>query len=887
MRSIRILGVVLSALVAVAQPARAVVPTTTSSVSYSCNGTTTSYAVPFKFLDSSHLVVTKTSAAGATSTLVLVTDYAVAGVGGTAGTVTLTAGSKCPSGYTLLVKRVVPLKQLTKLRASGVFSPPVIEDALDLVTHGLQQIDRDRSDLASTYASDKAVQSAKDASQDASLAQARSDFSAGGGTFVDATPVLATGSTTSRSLAERAADVVNVKDFLPNNQPDGTTDNTAGVALALAAGAGRTVFFPAGTYVINTVTITTAATLALDAGAVLKHKGASTDHMIKFTGTLLRITGGMINGNRTGQTGRRYAIRTEIPSGVRVDVEGVRFTGTQAAGVYATNFGGELNVIGCRFLDMAEHDGVAGHWTAATYVEAGQVGAKGLLRFNRNTLIGTNAPAQVGGAPGGLFFAPTLDYNAGIGNFSTLEAMGNWFWGIGQNCSVNDIAPIHTYPAIDGARIIGNYFEQSGFSAISAKSVQNAIIQGNVIVNGQVNAKNIATEGAISYAPGYHSGSTARPRAVISGNVIDTPGGQATAKQDGIAVLGTSTSHAMDVVIADNVITGSGNAIQAQYAEDLTITGNKIIGATGGTAGTELGVRLAQLSGIVKLAGNQITVSNGHGIYALNAVNAASFHFENNRVSHTAAATYGVTVRGAALAKFSGNVIDSTGTALSVTTDGTNPVGKFVWDLSNKVTGTVSLVFASITEASGHLAYPNDPEGLVTAPIGTLYTRTTAGQPVLYVKSTDGGNTGWAQLQVTAGASQYVYFATPYFNTANGSPVARFTYPYVAGARLVDVLVYQVTAGTGGTSWSATVRNTTGTGMLSTLPVATLASGASVGTDAKGELSLPSGWTRPVIKVDATPNVAKGDFFDVYVTEVGTYSPHAIGLVVLVFQPNA
>ena len=704
--------------------------------------------------------------------------------------------------------------------------------------------------------------------------------------------VTATSSLTARSLANRFAAIVDVRDYGATG--DGSIDDTVALQAALDAGGGASalalhlgVRVPAGTYIVNSVTVSARAALLLADGATLKHKTSSTDHMIKFTGTEFRISGGTIDGNRAGQgANRRYTIRCEIPSTAVVDVSRVNFTSTLAAGVYGATFGGTLNVQDCRFEDMAEHDNIAGHWTAAVYVESGESGQRGICRFNRNTLIGTNAPANVGGAPGGLFFAPTLDYANGIGNFSSMEAIGNHFWGIGQNCNVNDIGPIHTYPATDGVRVIGNYFEQCGFSAIAAKSVQNFVCTGNVIVNGQTNAKNIASEGAISYAPGYHSGVTQRPRAVISGNVIDTPGGQATAKQDGISVLGTSTSYATDVVISNNVIAGCGNGVQVAYCENVTISGNRIDGATGGTAGTEYGVRIAQTTGTVQLRGNHITAPNGHGVYALNNVNLSEWYVSDNTIEHSAAATYGVIIRGVTLLKMSGNSITSTGAAVSITTDGTNNVGTLAWDTSNTIVGTQGIIFASIGNVTGHMVYASVPEGSVTAPVGTLYTRTTAGQPALYVKASGTGNTGWIAVPQVA-AAQYVMMSTPYFNTANGSVVGRFVYPYAAGARLVDVLVYQVQAGTGGTSWSVTVRNAAGTGMLDTLPVATLASGANQVTDAKEEVALPSGWTRPVIKSDATPDVVKGGFIDVYCTEVGTYSPHAVGIVVLVFAPSA
>lgn len=61
--------------------------------------------------------------------------------------------------------------------------------------------------------------------------------------------VKAEGSTELRTLGERFADVVNVRDF--GAVGDGVTDDTEAIEAALAAGAGKTVFFPRGNYIVN------------------------------------------------------------------------------------------------------------------------------------------------------------------------------------------------------------------------------------------------------------------------------------------------------------------------------------------------------------------------------------------------------------------------------------------------------------------------------------------------------------------------------------------------------------------------------------------------------------------------------------------------------------
>jgi hypothetical protein len=88
---------------------------------------------------------------------------------------------------------------------------------------------------------------------EAGFTTAVADFTGGGGGCGDATAILAAGSTISRTLAARAADVVNVKDFGAVGLYNGTThteDDTWAIQAAVAAAltAGRKVVFPPGTY---------------------------------------------------------------------------------------------------------------------------------------------------------------------------------------------------------------------------------------------------------------------------------------------------------------------------------------------------------------------------------------------------------------------------------------------------------------------------------------------------------------------------------------------------------------------------------------------------------------------------------------------------------------
>lgn len=134
-----------------------------------------------------------------------------------------------------------------------------------------------------------------------------------------------------------------------------------------------------------------------------------------------------------------------------------------------------------------------------------------------------------------------------------------------------------------------------------------------------------------------------------------------------------------------------------------------------------------------------------------------------------------------------------------------------------------------------------------------------------------------------ASAARYFTVApTSTYTTVVNGAVGNLYVPHAA--RLVDVILYQAAAGTTGTSYTIDVTSG-GTSMLTTLPVITRASGVDILTDAKGALSLPGGWTRPVIKTDATAVVTKGARLVVNSVETGGYGTHASVMVILVFEP--
>lgn len=136
-----------------------------------------------------------------------------------------------------------------------------------------------------------------------------------------------------------------------------------------------------------------------------------------------------------------------------------------------------------------------------------------------------------------------------------------------------------------------------------------------------------------------------------------------------------------------------------------------------------------------------------------------------------------------------------------------------------------------------------------------------------------------------ASPARYVTLSTREVAGQNGAIVAYAFYGAPASARLVDVVIYQLAAGTTGTSIAVDVRTSAGTSMLTAAGVMTLAAGANQKTDARGDIALPSGWTRPAVKTDATALVTEGSVIQVYTTETGVYGSHPTILVALIFEP--
>lgn len=105
----------------------------TNRVQYVGDGSTTAFAVPYPFLEDSHLVVVKTNIATQVDTAqTITTHYTLSGAGTQSGTCTFVSAPS--SSERVTIYRSTPITQLIDLKENDVFAASSAEDAVDKLT---------------------------------------------------------------------------------------------------------------------------------------------------------------------------------------------------------------------------------------------------------------------------------------------------------------------------------------------------------------------------------------------------------------------------------------------------------------------------------------------------------------------------------------------------------------------------------------------------------------------------------------------------------------------------------------------------------------------------------------------------------------------------------
>ena len=311
-----------------------------SSQTYSGNGVTSTFSVPFPVFDSSHLVVTEINASGNERTLVKDTDYTLSNTTAYQGwivnliepVINYGAARSLPSGYSIRLDRQPPFTQDTDLRNAGKFDAETVEKRFDYLTMLNQRL-RDKCDYILARIGTivtQPVQAFRLMGATSGYTDLKTDAIAGAGTvnlpaasgteqvayqswvttaFASLAPLAAyTGATlvgfiqagasaVVRTISDKMRESVSVKDF--GAVGDGTTDDTAAIQAAVNAALRVSFVGPEKNYKVT-------GTITLRTGQFLDFMGATitqaTSQKIMFDASNkadITIQGGKFVGYRT------------------------------------------------------------------------------------------------------------------------------------------------------------------------------------------------------------------------------------------------------------------------------------------------------------------------------------------------------------------------------------------------------------------------------------------------------------------------------------------------------------------------------------------------------------------------------------------------------------
>ena len=268
---------------------------------------------------------------------------------------------------------------------------------------------------------------------------------------------------------------VNVKNYGATG--DGTTDDTTAIQAAVAANYGAKISFPAGTYVVNSVTVTNSISLDLQPDAILKHKASASGDMFEWSGRCDgSITGGVFDGNKANQTDASLKI-FDLRGGASCRFSGCTFQNYKKSGIIFSAMNGESSVTYCKFLDGAQHTGTVQEYSIGIVCQSAPSNQYNVLNVTGCTFRNSTTATYGKGGSALLIIEQS-------GGKTKCVATGNTFDGMGTYAAGNLVGSIELYEGADGSVISANTIRNGYTHGIRVQNSDNVTITGNTILNG-------------------------------------------------------------------------------------------------------------------------------------------------------------------------------------------------------------------------------------------------------------------------------------------------------------------------------------------------------------------------------------------------------------------
>jgi len=398
------------------------VSTTTIKNSYSGNGSATAFNYTFKIFASAELkVYIRTTATGAETLKTVTTHYTVSGIGDTGGgTVTFTSGNVPTSAQQVILVRDTPLTQSTDYVENDPFPASSHEDALDKLTHQMQeqQEELDRSFKVSKTVTD--LTSSEVVDDAATRASKLLGFSSNGASFayysnpdVDA-EVTAIGGLTSaankmiRYTGSGTADLIDYKD---------EDDMDSNSASAVASQQSVKAYVDSGTATLTNKTLT--APKFADGGFIADANG---NELIK-----LETTASAVNELSVTNAAAGNAITLSATGGdTNIDIDltpkgsgeiNIAAGNLNYAGTAVTATGAELNILDgvtATATELNILDGVTATATELNLIDGVTATTAELNYSDTGAAVGTVVASKV----------VTADANKDVASFRNITLTG-------------------------------------------------------------------------------------------------------------------------------------------------------------------------------------------------------------------------------------------------------------------------------------------------------------------------------------------------------------------------------------------------------------------------------------------------------------------------------
>ena len=382
--------------------------------------------------------------------------------------------------------------------------------------------------------------------------------------------VTATGSTTSRTLGARAADVVNVLDW--GADPTGVLDSTAAFQAALnsTSGGNKGVIVPAGVFLISSTLTSSGSFLSLvGAGpnATYISFNSTTADLFNFSGNFIKISGIGINPTSAMSAGTMFVFST-TSGNIWIDqvfassgFNFISFTGAGAAQTFITN--SVANNLKGTGINYGSSYGGFGFISSLTMSNPGNSNLQyGVLCQNGGTFEWANVNVQSFGTqfaivpPSGSVVHDVFAVNCladGVGN--STQGGNGWFVNGGSTSSVFRVYLSNCWGG-------SNYQSGFFFEGVSDVTISNCIaitnIQHGFYLGGSPTPVSLDFVNCTAYGNNFTSSGAYDGIRVdnyvsqfsIKGCMVTAVQGTTNNQQYGINISGTNHDY---YVVTDNI----------------------------------------------------------------------------------------------------------------------------------------------------------------------------------------------------------------------------------------------------------------------------------------------------------------------------------------------